>query len=94
MHPKDQGEGDSGSIHAMKYAKSYNINSYALYSNIDSSNNQFGLNKDLIESQGYDVKTLTTKSIIEITNSIIDYVQISKEKRLNLLNFNESSKRE
>lgn len=87
-----KGEGDSGSRHAMDYAKSYNINSYALYSNKDISNTQFGLNKDLIESQDYNVKALTTKSIVEITNSMIDYVQISKDEQLSLLNFNDSSK--
>lgn len=87
-----KGEGDSGSRHAMGYAKSYNINSYALYSNKDIANIQFGLNKDLIESQDYDVKTLTTKSIDEITNSKIDYIQISRDEQLSLLNCNDSSK--
>lgn len=76
----------------MEYAKNYNINSYALYSNTDNLNIQFGLNKDLIESSEYKVKILTEKSVVEITNSRVDYIQVANEEQLNLLNFNDCLK--
>lgn len=76
----------------MEYAKNYNINSYELYSNTDNLNIQFGLNKDLIESSEYKVKILTEKSVVEITNSRVDYIQVANEEQLNLLNFNDCLK--
>lgn len=60
-----KGEGDSGSRHAMKAAKKYEIERYVIYNDkTDRDNKQFGLNKDLVDGRGKDrVKILQTGSI-------------------------------
>lgn len=75
-----QGEGDSGSRHAMEAARKYEIDRYIVYNdNIDSENKQFGLNKDLISKNGLDhVKNLIPSSI-NIIQSLENANLYSKE---------------
>ncbi len=62
------GQGDSGSRHAMEYAGNYDVARYVMYnSETDRFNKQFGLNKDFIEQKK--VIALTNGSIDEIVNS-------------------------
>lgn len=58
-------EGDSGSRHAMEYAKNYQIKRYVLLNDNDINDKQFGLNVDINKSDP-DVSILTAKSIDEI----------------------------
>ena len=52
-----QGEGDSGSRHAMTKAKKYGRNRYVMFNKTkDQDNPQFGLNEDLINT-GYEILT-------------------------------------
>ena len=61
------GQGDSGSRHAMGYAENYGVAGYVMYnSQTDAFNKQFGLNKDFIEQKK--VTVLTSGSIDEIVN--------------------------
>ena len=59
-----QGEGDSGSRHAMKKAKEYGRNRFVMFNEITDKNQAiFGLNEDLIMDN---VTTLTKEKIKEI----------------------------
>ena len=59
-----QGEGDSGSRHAMKKAKEYGRNRFVMFNEITDKNQAiFGLNEDLIMDN---VTTLTKETIKEI----------------------------
>lgn len=61
------GQGDSGSRHAMGYAENYDVARYVMYnSETDRFNKQFGLNKDFIEHNK--ATALTSGSIDEIVN--------------------------
>lgn len=63
-----KGEGDSGSRHAMEYAKKYKISRYVMFDeNKDKNNNQFGLNYDLIKSNK-DIKILKRNEIQKIVD--------------------------
>lgn len=60
-----QGDGDSGSRHAMNYAESYGIKRYIMYNeDIDGGDRRFGLSKQLKSSFG--VNVLSPSSIDEI----------------------------
>lgn len=62
------GQGDSGSRHAMGYAESYEMPRYVMFNReTDGLNKQFGLNKDYIEQRK--ATALTNGSIEEIINS-------------------------
>lgn len=67
-----KGEGDSGSRHAMKAARKYGIERYAMYnSKMDEDNKRFSLNKDLVNSIGADqVKILIPSSIDHIKSLV------------------------
>lgn len=57
-------EGDSGSRHAIEYAKSYHIDRFVMYNQqTDHDNPRFGLNHDLINNEEEQVKLLTPKTI-------------------------------
>ena len=59
------GQGDSGSRHAMGYAGSYDVPRYVMYNReLDGLNKQFGLNRDYIEQRK--ATALTSSSIDEI----------------------------
>ncbi len=60
-----QGEGDSGSRHAMDAARKYGIERFIMYNNkTDENNKQFGLNKDFADNKGLDnVKILQASTI-------------------------------
>lgn len=59
------GQGDSGSRHAMGYAENYDIPRYVMFNReIDGLNKQFGLNKDFIEQ----------RKAAALTNSSIDQI--------------------
>lgn len=59
------GQGDSGSRHAMGYAENYDIPRYVMFNReTDELNKQFGLNKDYIEQKK--ATALTNGSINEI----------------------------
>lgn len=62
------GEGDSGSRHAMEAAKKYEIDRYAMYNyKTDENNKRFGLNNNLVNSKSGDqVKILLSSSIDDI----------------------------
>lgn len=61
-----QGQGDSGSRHAMQKAKEYGKPRYVMFNQkIDANEKIFGLNQDLLND---DVAILTDKTIKEITN--------------------------
>lgn len=61
------GQGDSGSRHAMGYAESYDMPRYVMFNwDTDGLNKQFGLNKDYIEQRR--ATALTNSSIDEIVN--------------------------
>ena len=61
-----QGQGDSGSRHAMQKAKEYGKKRFVMFNeNTDKKQAIFGLNEDLLKDN---VKVLTEKSIKEITN--------------------------
>lgn len=61
------GQGDSGSRHAMGYAESYDMPRYVMFNReTDGLNKQFGLNKDYIEQRK--ATALTNGSIDEIVN--------------------------
>ena len=61
-----QGQGDSGSRHAMQKAKEYGKFRYVMFNQKTDLNKEiFGLNKDLLDNQ---VTILTEKTIKEITN--------------------------
>ncbi len=54
-----KGEGDSGSRHAMQFAKSFGVERYVMYN--DSSDREdvrFGLNKDLVNMENEKIKVL------------------------------------
>ena len=60
-----QGDGYSGSRHAMNYAESYGIKRYIMYNeDIDGGDRRFGLSKQLKSSFG--VNVLSPSSIDEI----------------------------
>jgi hypothetical protein len=63
-----KGEGDSGSRHAMKAAKTYGIDRYMMYNTrTDENNKKFGLCKDLNEPYSNEnVKILKTNSLKNI----------------------------
>lgn len=67
-----KGEGDSGSRHAMEAARKYEIERYVMYnSEMDEKNIQFGLNKDLINSNGSEqAKILMPSSINHIKDLV------------------------
>lgn len=60
-----QGEGDSGSRHAMDAARKYGTERFVMYNNkTDENNKQFGLNKDFVDNKGLDnVKILQASTI-------------------------------
>ena len=61
-----QGEGDSGSRHAMQKAKDYGKKRFVMFDpKTDSNQKIFGLNQDMIDD---DAKILTKKSIRELIN--------------------------
>lgn len=60
-----QGDGDSGSRHAMNYAESYGIKRYVMYNeDTDSEDKRFGLSRQLKTS--FKVNVLSSSSIEEI----------------------------
>lgn len=62
------GQGDSGSRHAMGFAESYDMMRYVMFNReTDGLNKQFGLNKDFIEQRK--ATALTSSSIDEIVNA-------------------------
>lgn len=62
------GQGDSGSRHAMGYALNYDIPRYVMFNReTDGINKQFGLNKDFIEQRK--ATALTSSSIDEIAKN-------------------------
>lgn len=65
-------EGDSGSRHAMEFAKNYQIKRYVLLSENDYIDKQFGLNID-IKKNDKNVNILTVKSIDEIKNNNLEF---------------------
>ena len=61
-----EGEGDSGSRHAMEAAEKYNIERFIMYNEqIDNENIKFGLNKDYYHKQ---IQVLKPKIIEKIIN--------------------------
>lgn len=60
-----QGEGDSGSRHAMKYAQNYGISRYVMYNaNSDSENIRFGLNKEFVHKNNVPILLSNTIEVI------------------------------
>ena len=65
------GEGDSGSRHAMKKAKKYGITRFVMYKDMNSNNKKFGLNYDILkENDGAVILSPDTikKFLINSTN--------------------------
>lgn len=75
-----QGEGDSGSRHAMDAARKYEIDRYVIYNDkTDENNKKFALNKDLLFNKDIsDVKILRTSSINNI-KSLKNYNLVSDD---------------
>lgn len=77
-----QGDGDSGSRHAMKYAESFLINRYIMYNEeLDNADKRFGLNRLLRQQGGVsvlmphhieEIKTLTNPNL---TKKVLDVPQ-------------------
>jgi DNA processing protein len=71
------GEGDSGSRHAMEAAKKYGIERYIMYnSKTDKDNKQFGLNNDFVTSND-NIKLLTSQAIKDI--DLLDNPDLKKD---------------
>lgn len=71
-----KGEGDSGSRHAMEAAKKYNIKRFVMYNKAtDNNNDQFGLNRELLNDDKNDVQILDK-------NRSIDYIVRHKDNNL------------
>ena len=77
-----QGEGDSGSRHAMKYAESFLINRYIMYNEeTDSADKRFGLSRQLKLQSGvtiltpYHIEELKTLFNQNLTRKVFDVPQ-------------------
>lgn len=79
-------EGDSGSRHAMEYAKLYGLKRYVMIAEADIFNSQFGLNYDILQAD-VTASKLTHKSIKEIKNFSILEDETKNVAQTSLLKF-------